>query len=144
RPPRPAVTRRGRAPPSAMCLAQQQGASALLRLLVYVSYTRAAGTPPARRFVARPIASFLRSPSRHMKPSAVRPSLLFVVVVMVSALLAAPSAAQACPRSLWPPPTVPANLRAKDPNAVELGVRFRAATNGTISAIRFFKSADNV
>lgn len=68
--------------------------------------------------------------------------LVLVLAGMAAALLAAPDA-HACPCSLWGPETVPANLFANDPGAVELGVRFRAATAGTISAIRFYKATDN-
>jgi hypothetical protein len=45
---------------------------------------------------------------------------------------------------LWDAAAVPANLSANDPNAVELGVRFQASTAGTITAIRFYKAAENV
>jgi hypothetical protein len=39
---------------------------------------------------------------------------------------------------------VPANLDSSDPNAVELGVKFRSDVPGTITAIRFYKGpADN-
>src|SRR5262245_11983881 len=78
-----------------------------------------------------------------MKRSAAGPSrLLLVLSALAATLLAAPDA-HACPCSLWGPEVVPANLSANDTNAVELGVRFRAATSGTITAIRFYKSADN-
>jgi len=78
-----------------------------------------------------------------MKRSAAGPSRLVLVLTALAATLLAAPDAQACPCSLWGPETVPANLSANDTAAVELGVRFRAATSGTISAIRFYKSADN-
>ena len=78
-----------------------------------------------------------------MKRSAVGPSRLVLVLTALAATLLAAPDAHACPCSLWGPETVPANLSANDTAAVELGVRFRAATSGTISAIRFYKSADN-
>ena len=75
-----------------------------------------------------------------MKRSAARLSrLVLVAAASASTLLA--GAAQAA--SLWGPETVPANVSANDTNAVELGVRFRAATGGTITAIRFYKASDN-
>ena len=49
----------------------------------------------------------------------------------------------ACPCSLWPVTAVPAVVDAFDPNAVELGVKFRADTDGFITALRFYKSAAN-
>ncbi|MEO8681656.1 MAG: DUF4082 domain-containing protein [Vicinamibacterales bacterium] len=49
----------------------------------------------------------------------------------------------ACPCTLWPAGTVPAIVDAADPNAVELGVKFRADTDGFITGVRFYKSAAN-
>jgi hypothetical protein len=48
----------------------------------------------------------------------------------------------ACPCSVWSPSTTPAQT-ANDPNAVELGMRFRADVNGTITGVRFYKAATN-
>src|SRR5262245_2341467 len=75
-----------------------------------------------------------------MKRSAAGLSRLAAVFAAAWSLLAGADARAA---SLWSPETTPANLSANDPNAVELGVRFRAATGGTITAIRFYKAADN-
>ncbi|MEP7247963.1 MAG: DUF4082 domain-containing protein, partial [Gammaproteobacteria bacterium] len=51
-----------------------------------------------------------------------------------------------CPCSIWdasqaPPPP---NVRTDSGGQVELGTRFRASTNGYISAIRFYKNAGNI
>ncbi|MET0556822.1 MAG: DUF4082 domain-containing protein [Vicinamibacteria bacterium] len=79
-----------------------------------------------------------------MKRSAAGVSrLLLPFVTLASVLLAAP-AARASAFSLWPPEAVPANPSANDPGPVELGLRFRAATGGTVTAIRFYKAADNL
>jgi len=48
-----------------------------------------------------------------------------------------------CPCSIWTSSTVPWQIDVNDPNAVELGLRFRADVNGTITGIRFYKSAAN-
>ena len=45
--------------------------------------------------------------------------------------------------TLWPPSATPALITDPDPNAVELGVKFRAAANGTITAVRFYKGPQN-
>ena len=80
-----------------------------------------------------------------MKRSALGSSRsVLLLSALTSVLLAAPDASAACPCSLWPPETVPANLSANDPGPVELGVRFRAASSGTITALRFYKAADNL
>jgi hypothetical protein len=45
--------------------------------------------------------------------------------------------------SLFSPSATPGNVTANDPNAVNLGVKFQASTNGTISGIRFYKGPQN-
>lgn len=45
--------------------------------------------------------------------------------------------------SIWPSTAVPANPDAGADSPVELGVKFRSDTNGSISGIRFYKSAAN-
>jgi hypothetical protein len=44
-----------------------------------------------------------------------------------------------CPCSIWADSALPQNANINDPNSVELGVRFTADVNGTISGIRFYK-----
>ena len=41
----------------------------------------------------------------------------------------------------WSDSTTPVNASANDPNAVELGVKFRSDLNGFIAGIRFYKGA---
>ena len=49
-----------------------------------------------------------------------------------------------CPCSIWnPATTVPAVPDAGDTSSVELGVKFRADSDGVISGVRFYKSAAN-
>ncbi|MGH8609438.1 MAG: DUF4082 domain-containing protein, partial [Gammaproteobacteria bacterium] len=43
----------------------------------------------------------------------------------------------------WSNSTTPTNASANDPNAVELGVKFRSDLDGFISGIRFYKGAGN-
>ena len=45
--------------------------------------------------------------------------------------------------SIWSPSTVPGTLDAGADNQVELGVKFKADTDGLINGIRFYKSANN-
>ena len=45
--------------------------------------------------------------------------------------------------TVWPASTVPAVVDVLDNNAVEIGMKFKADVNGTISAIRFYKSTAN-
>ena len=48
-----------------------------------------------------------------------------------------------CPCAIWPD-TAPSGVTdANDTSSVELGVKFQATQNGTISGIRFYKEPDN-
>lgn len=53
------------------------------------------------------------------------------------------AASAGCPCSFWSPSTTTPVLAANDPTPYELGIRFSASQNGTISGIRFYKSAGN-
>ena len=53
------------------------------------------------------------------------------------------AAAPSCPCSIWNSTTTPANPAVNDPNAVELGVKFRVDLNGFITGIRFYKGTTN-
>jgi hypothetical protein len=46
-----------------------------------------------------------------------------------------------CPCSVFPPTAVPSGIATDDPNPVELGMKFQASVNGTITALRFYKGA---
>jgi len=48
-----------------------------------------------------------------------------------------------CPCSIWSGATTPGTQAYPDNGAVELGVRFRADVNGTITGIRFYKGSGN-
>ncbi len=48
-----------------------------------------------------------------------------------------------CPCTVWADSATPANLSASDPNAVELGVKFRSDIDGYITGIRFYKGSGN-
>jgi hypothetical protein len=45
--------------------------------------------------------------------------------------------------SLFSPSSKPGTVTVNDPNAVDLGVKFQASVNGTISGIRFYKGPKN-
>jgi WD40 repeat protein len=53
------------------------------------------------------------------------------------------AAAPTCPCSAWSSSTTPANPSESDPNAVELGVKFRTDVDGVITGIRFYKGTGN-
>ena len=48
-----------------------------------------------------------------------------------------------CPCSIWSTTAVPGNPSENDTSAVELGVKFRTDTAGSITGIRFYKSSQN-
>src|SRR5262249_18727837 len=47
-----------------------------------------------------------------------------------------------CPCSIWSPSTIPSAMDT-DASALEIGLKFRADVNGTITGIRFYKYAQN-
>jgi methionine-rich copper-binding protein CopC len=49
----------------------------------------------------------------------------------------------ACPCTIWAPSATPSTPSANDPQAVEVGVKFKADMNGTITGIRFYKGSAN-
>jgi hypothetical protein len=54
-----------------------------------------------------------------------------------------PPPSSPCPCTIWRSSTTPKILVDPDRNAVELGVKFRADSNGYITAIRFYKTTAN-
>ncbi len=48
-----------------------------------------------------------------------------------------------CPCTAWGPSVTPSNPAEADPNAVELGVKFRSDVDGFITGVRFYKGAGN-
>jgi hypothetical protein len=53
------------------------------------------------------------------------------------------AAGASCPCSGWGNSSVPVNPSTNDPSAIEVGVKFRADVNGFITAVRFYKGANN-
>src|SRR5438067_2114583 len=56
---------------------------------------------------------------------------------------AQPAAAQTCPCTIWPSTAAPANTSSPDTGSIELGVKFRADTNGFVNGVRFYKLSNN-
>lgn len=50
---------------------------------------------------------------------------------------------QTCPCDIWSSPSTPTTADSGDSNAVEVGVKFRADSNGSIIGVRFYKAAKN-
>ncbi|MFG1686363.1 DUF4082 domain-containing protein [Nonomuraea sp. NPDC049269] len=48
-----------------------------------------------------------------------------------------------CPCSIWDPSTLPAVSSHSDTNSVEVGVKFRTTSAGTITGVRFYKGTSN-
>jgi Domain of unknown function (DUF4082)/Fibronectin type III domain/Bacterial Ig domain len=49
----------------------------------------------------------------------------------------------ACPCSIWGPNVTPGGIDSGDTQAVEVGIKFKTDTFGTISGVRFYKSSRN-
>ncbi|SHF73951.1 Ig-like domain-containing protein [Geodermatophilus nigrescens] len=54
-----------------------------------------------------------------------------------------PATPGVCPCSVWDDSAVPAVVSVADPAAVELGMRFRPDTDGTVTGVRFYKGPQN-
>jgi hypothetical protein len=50
---------------------------------------------------------------------------------------------ETCPCSIWNSSQVPANPDSGDPTAVEVGLKFRADSNGSVIGVRFYKASTN-
>ncbi|MFK4100486.1 DUF4082 domain-containing protein [Streptomyces sp. NPDC019531] len=50
---------------------------------------------------------------------------------------------QACPCTVWPATAVPGTVNAGDGGPLELGVKFRTTTAGSVTGVRFYKSTAN-
>ena len=48
-----------------------------------------------------------------------------------------------CPCTIWPSSATPVNKVEQDPNAVELGVKFRSDVDGFVTGVRFWKGTQN-
>jgi Domain of unknown function (DUF4082) len=55
----------------------------------------------------------------------------------------APQASAACPCSIWNSTAQPSRIEVTDGQPNELGMQFRSAVNGTVTAIRFYKGVTN-
>src|SRR6476660_523688 len=65
-----------------------------------------------------------------------------LVGLIAAGVVARPQAQAACPCSIWSATATPVSV-VNDPNAVELGVKFRADSNGYITGLRFYKYSQN-
>src|SRR3954447_15676829 len=69
-------------------------------------------------------------------------ALLASLLLLPSAVL--PKAAAAvCPCSVWGASSTPANPSEADPDAVEVGMKFRADSDGFVTGVRFYKGSGN-
>src|SRR3954451_15736739 len=77
------------------------------------------------------------------QPVRVRLLLLLVgIAAMAGSWVARPQAQATCPCSIWSLSAAAGPL-VNDPNAVELGVKFRADSSGYITGLRFYKYSQN-
>jgi hypothetical protein len=51
--------------------------------------------------------------------------------------------ADGCPCTIWPSAAMPLTASVNDPAGVEVGIKFKADTDGVITAIRFYKGDTN-
>ena len=80
---------------------------------------------------------------RYVKTMGKLNQFLLVLGFLAVSGFAPRAVAQSCPCSIWTASTTPGTADSGDASSVELGVRFRADVNGTVTGIRFYKSAAN-
>ena len=51
--------------------------------------------------------------------------------------------AQVCPCTIWNAAATPTTIDSGDPTAIEVGLKFRADSDGSVIGVRFYKSAQN-
>ena len=85
------------------------------------------------------------SPTRRRSglPQARRHTILSLAFLLVTRAAGATFAEAQCPCSVFSESTTPANPSHPDPNAVEVGMKFRVTAPGTVTGIRFYKGAGN-
>jgi Domain of unknown function (DUF4082)/Abnormal spindle-like microcephaly-assoc'd, ASPM-SPD-2-Hydin len=77
----------------------------------------------------------------HLQPTATRYRLgLFLLAICSCIAFATPADAQL---TIMKPTSVPVTVDSNDGNAVEVGVKFRADSNGTVTGLRFYKAKTN-
>jgi len=64
------------------------------------------------------------------------------LVVLIATILSATAASAQTTSSIWPAGATPGPV-VNDPSAVELGVKFRADSNGYVTGLRFYKYSQN-
>jgi hypothetical protein len=70
---------------------------------------------------------------------------LTVVVAGGNVLSANFAVPQSCPcNTIWQPSTTPTVVNSGDAQGIEVGVKFRADSNGYVAGIRFYKAATNI
>jgi hypothetical protein len=78
-----------------------------------------------------------------MRPRVISVALAVVLCMSGLLVLPVPAGAATCPCSIWAASTVPAVASDGDTGSVELGLKFRADTAGSITGVRFYKGAAN-
>jgi Domain of unknown function (DUF4082) len=114
--------------------------------------TVAVGVGPVRTWVPLMGLATTAKSSDAVNPAAIKagaknPRVTDFVENKLAANVSSPAIAAVeptCPCSAWPSATIPANASVADPNAVELGVKFRIDVAGFITGVRFYKGSANI
>ncbi|HEV7537066.1 MAG TPA: DUF4082 domain-containing protein, partial [Acidimicrobiia bacterium] len=78
-----------------------------------------------------------------MRPRVTPAALAVLLFTSLLVVLPQPAGAATCPCSIWAASTVPAVASDADTGSVELGLKFRTDTAGSITGVRFYKGAAN-
>jgi Domain of unknown function (DUF4082)/Bacterial Ig-like domain len=72
-----------------------------------------------------------------------RLTAITIAALAVAAGIAPAASQAACPCTIWPSSTTPANPAFQDNSAIEVGVKFRSDTDGFVKGLRFYKGTQN-
>ncbi|MFI7544407.1 DUF4082 domain-containing protein [Actinoplanes sp. NPDC049599] len=81
--------------------------------------------------------------SNHRSRRLLAPVVMCLALIVVLLTPVTPAAAATCPCSIWPTTAVPGTPADSDTAAVEVGVKFRADTDGFVTGVRFYKGSGN-
>ena len=85
----------------------------------------------------------LRANAGYVGPASFTYTITDGQAALARAMFRLQSTTRSTAQSLFNPSDTPATVTRNDPSSVELGVKFQASTNGTITGIRFYKGPQN-
>jgi hypothetical protein len=112
------------------------GGAAVAGSVAYDAGTRTVTFTPAASLAAGTVHAVAVSGARDAAGNVMAP-----VSWSFTTAAAPPADPAGCPCTIWPATAEPSTVTSADGDAVELGVKFRAAVDGVITGVRFYKGS---